>query len=388
MLPRISLILIESNAKARNDMVKILMSCDENVFILAAAADLQEKVHCLQAGNPQIVILEVKEIEQGVKETAFIVSQFPLTTVIVTAYEKNPDWILKLIRAGASEYLTKPIVAVEMVDAVDKVGRLHKQRSGHSIDKGAAISVYNPSGGMGTTTIAVNLAATLAARGEKVALVDLNLFNGDVASFLDLAPRYTLSNVTAKAGQVDASFLKSVIVQHSSGVHVLNGPVDLDDADRILPQQLQEVIGVLQTIFAYTIIDTGGQLFGCNMATFDCSDRILFTTLLNLPALKNAKRYLAAMDDKGFGTNKVKLVVNRHIPKDDIKISDAEKILKTSAYVALPNAYADAKTSINKGQPLVRCYPKSPVTRAMDELASQLVQEVAPNGKAALQEVS
>lgn len=385
MMPLISVVLIDSDAKARNDAMTILKSFGGHIGILAAAADLQEGMKIIQTANPQIVILEVKEIEQGVKETVLLITRFPHTTVFVTAADKNPDWILRLVRAGAGEYLTRPVVAQELAEAIKKVAHLHSQRSGHSINKGTAISVYNPSGGMGTTTIAVNLAATLAARGEKVALVDLNLFSGDVASFLDLAPRYTLSNVTAKTGQIDASFLKSVIVPHSSGVHVLNGPVDLGDADRILPQQLQEVIGVLQTIFAYTIIDTGGQLFGCNMATFDCSDRILFTTLLNLPALKNAKRYLAAMDDKGFGSNKVKLVVNRHIPKDDIKIADAEKILKTSAYVTVPNAYADAKTSINKGEPLVRCYPRSPVTRAMDELARQLVQEMAPSGKAALQ---
>ena len=385
MLSRISLILIENNTKARNDMVNILKSCEGDVGILAVAADLQEKINCLQVGTPQIVILEVKEIEQGVKETAFIVSKYPQSTVIVTAAEKNPDWILRLIRAGASEYLTKPIVAEELVDAVNKVARIHDQRSGHVRNKGTAISVYNPSGGMGTTTIAVNLAATLAARGEKVALIDLNLFSGDIAAFLDLAPRYNLANVTAKTGQIDANFLRSVIVPHSSGMHVLNGPAELGDADRIKPEQLQEVIGILQSIFTYTVIDTGGQLFGCNLATFDCSDHILFTTLLNIPALKNAKRYLAAMDSEGVGADKVKLVVNRHVLKDDIKLADAEKILNTRAYQTVPNAYADAKTSINKGEPLVSCYPHSPVTKAMDELARQLVLDTAANGTTALQ---
>lgn len=379
MMPLISLVLIDSDGKARKETIAILSSLGGHIGILAAVADLQEGMKIIQTANPQIIILEVKEIEQGVKETAYLVSRFQHTTVFVTAADKNPDWILRLVRAGAGEYLTKPVVAQELAEAIQKVSRLHASRSVQNIKKGAAISIYNPSGGMGTTTIAVNLAATLAARGEKVVLLDLNLFSGDVAAFLDLAPRYTLANVTAKTGQIDASFLMSVIVPHSSGVHVLNGPVDLGDADRILPEQLQEVIAILQTIFAYTIIDTGGQLFGCNLATFNCSDRILYTTLLNLPALKNAKRYLAAMDNEGFGADKVKLVVNRHIPKDDIKVADAEKVLNTKAYLTVPNAYADAKTSINKGEPLVSCFPRSPVTKAMDELASQLVQETAAN---------
>lgn len=384
MQPSLSFVIVDSDRHSRNAVEEILKACGD-VSVHASVADFQEGFRVIQKAPPAIVIFEVKDIERGIGEVKQILANFPGTSVFITAQEKNPDWILRLVRVGASEYLTKPIVAAELIDAVNKVSRLHNQRSGPASKKGSAISVYNPSGGMGTTTIAVNLAATLAARGEKVALIDLNLFSGDVAAFLDLAPRYTLSNVTAKTGQIDASFLRSVIVPHSSGVHVLNGPVDLGDADRILPEQLQEVIGILQTIFAYTIIDTGGQLFGCNMATFDCSDRILFTTLLNIPALKNAKRYLAAMDNEGFGGDKVKLVVNRHILKDDIKLADAEKILNTRAYQTVPNAYADAKTSINKGEPLVSCYPHSPVTKAMDELAGQLLLETAGNGKAALQ---
>ena len=385
MKPLLSLLLIDRDAKARYDTLAILKPLGDHAVKLAEAADFQEGLKIIHSADPQIIILEVKEVEQGVKETAFIVSKFPHISVFVTAADKNPDWILRLIRAGASEYLTKPIVAAELVDAVNKVSRLLNQQSHHTSKKGSAISVYNPSGGMGTTTIAVNLAATLAAKGEKVALLDLNLFSGDIAAFLDLAPRYNLANVTSKIGQLDASFLRSVIVPHVSGVHVLNGPEDLGDADRILPEQLQEVIAILQSIFAYTIIDTGGQLFGCNLATFNCSDHILFTTVLNLPALKNAKRYLAAMDNEGLGTDKVKLVINRHIPKDDIKLTDAEKVLNTKAYQIVPNAYADAKTSINKGKPLISCFPQSPVTKAMGELARQLVLETSATGNTALQ---
>ena len=120
------------------------------------------------------------------------------------------------------------------------------------------------------------------------------------------------------------------MVQHAAGLQVLNGPVDLEDAERIAPILVREAIAVLRTIFAYIVIDTGGQLSECNLETFRCSDRILFTTVLNLPAIRNAKRYLATMNNGGFGPDKVKLLINRHLARDDIKIADAERILKTS----------------------------------------------------------
>ncbi|HEY3308137.1 MAG TPA: AAA family ATPase [Desulfuromonadaceae bacterium] len=383
MLPQASLVLIDSDSRARNDAMAILKPLQGHVNVLAAVPDLQEGMKVIQSGKPQIVILGVKEIEQGVKDTAFLLARFPQTSLFVTASDKNPDWILRLVRAGAGEYLTRPVVAQELVEAIQKVARLHAQRSGQNCEKGSAIAVYNPSAGMGTTTIAVNLAATLAKQGKQVAVVDLNLFSGDVGAFLDLTPRYTLSSITAKKGQIDASLLKSIVVQHDSGIHVLSAPRDLLEADRIAPELLQEVLAVLRTIFDYTIIDSGGPLFGCNLATFDCSDRVLFTTLLNLPALNNAKRYFMAMDREGLGTDRVKLVVSRHNPKDDIKVGDAEKILNTKIYQTVPNAYADASSSINKGVPLVSCYPRSPVTKAVEDLARQLIQEEKTTGKLA-----
>ncbi len=377
MTPELSIILRESDTGAINDIAAVLKTFDGSVGKPAVAADFQEVLALIKNGEPHVIFLEVTDVEQGVIETTSLVSRFSQTTVIVTATEKNSDWILRLIRAGASEYLTKPIIPSELAAAIHKVTRLRAQNNESSGQKGTVIAVYNPSAGMGTTTIAVNLAASLSARGEKVVLVDLNLFSGDVTAFLDLTPRYTLASITSRPGQVDASFLRSVIVPHSSGVHVLCGPVDLGEADRIQPGQLRDVIAVLQGIYSYTIIDAGGQLFGCNLATFESSDKVLFVTLLNLPALKNAKRYLAAMSSEGLGPDKVKLIINRHLPKDDIKVADAEKVLNTRTYLTVPNAFADVKTAINKGVPLTVCNPRSPVMKAMDDLAKQIHLDTA-----------
>lgn len=383
-----SIVVVESDRRTLHDVADCLKSFGGISGTLAMAPTFQEGIKHIHSDVAQIFFLEVIEIEQGVKEITSLVRQYPQMTVIVTATEKNPDWILRLIRAGASEYLTKPIDTAEMVASLQRVVRLHQQKNETHRTRGTVISCYNPSGGMGTTTLAVNLAASLAAHREKVILVDLNLSCGDVASFLDLTPRYTLASVTAGRGLIDTNFLKSVIVTHASGVHVLCAPHDLGETARIQPEQLRDVIAVLQSTYNYVILDTGGQLSGSNQTVFECSDLILFITLLSLPALKNAKRYLAAINNEVPGSGKVRLLINRYFPKDDIKISDAEKVLNIKAFATVPNAYQDVKTSINKGVPLVTCFPASPLRKAMDDLVKKISMEKISSDRAVLRDSS
>ncbi|WP_051292912.1 AAA family ATPase [Citrifermentans bremense] len=369
--------LIDSDAASVSQINSTLMNMEGNVRLVGAARNLQEGMQAIQTSSPHIVILEVNDLERGTRETELLLSRCPQSTAFISSAAMSPEWILKLIRAGASEYLTRPVPAAELVDAINKVARQRTAKNLHASNCGTVFSVYHPSGGVGTTTIAVNLAAMLAAQGHSTVLVDLNLYSGDVSAFLDLSPRYTLTDVMPKAGQIDASFLKSVIAPHPSGMHVLEGPTHMEEANQITTELLQEVIGVLRTTFEYTVIDTGGELFGCNLATFKLSDRILFATILTVPCLRTAKRYLTAMADVGFGPDRVKLVVNRYLPRDDIKISDAEKVLRTKAYHMLPNNYADLKTSVNKGVPLALYLPKSSFSKSMDQMARQLCQDSA-----------
>ncbi|ACH38849.1 Flp pilus polar localization response receiver ATPase TadZ, FlhG domain-containing [Citrifermentans bemidjiense Bem] len=373
MKQQITAFLIDSDTASASKINSTLMSMEGEARLLGAARNLQEGMQAIQASNPNIVILEVNDLERGTKETELLLSRCPQSAAFISSAAMSPEWILKLIRAGASEYLSRPILAAELIDAVNKVARRRTVK--HAPNTGTVFSVYHPSGGVGTTTIAVNLAAMLSAQGHSTALVDLNLYSGDVSAFLDLTPRYTLADVMPKAGQIDASFLKSVIAPHPSGVHVLDCPGHVAETNRITTELLQEVIDVLRTIFEYTVIDTGGELFGCNLATFNLSNRILFATVLTVPCLRTAKRYLTAMADVGLGPDRVKLVVNRYLPRDDIRISDAEKVLRTKAYHMLPNNYTDHKTSVNKGVPLALYLTRSSFSKSMDQLARQLCQD-------------
>ncbi len=374
MPPYLSIAIINSNDASRKALEAILKQFGESVKVVGSVADFVEGIRLIQTANPMVVILEVYDAATGTEEIKHILSKFPRTSVFVTSAEKSSDMILSTMRAGAVEYLLEPVEPSDLAEALQKVGRLWVTTSADSGQAGKIISVYNPIGGMGTTTVAVNLAATIAAGGGKVALVDLNLYSGDVSSFLDVNPAYTLSSVTSNVARLDASFLMSVMTKHASGVYVLTEPLEVDEALDITPEQIVRVLALLKRVFSHVVIDTGGSIAGCNQTIFESSDHILFNTVLSLPSLKNAKRYLTALEKKGLHKEKVKLVVNRYLSRADIQITDAEKVLDHKVFLTIPNEYKDVIASINKGTPIVSMAPRSPVSKAIVRLYELLNQ--------------
>ena len=371
MPPTLTIVIIDPDRDSRKSIESIIAPYGDKIVINDSVDTIQEGLRAIQATHPIVTIIAINDLEQGIKDIQSIFAVAPQNTVFVTTAEKNPDWILKLIRAGAQEYLLKPLEANDLLEGLQKAGRLYIDRSPkiEPVANGKLISVYNPIGGMGTTTIAVNLAAALAQKSDKVALVDLNFFSGDAAIFLDLNPKYTLSSLTANVSRLDDNFLMSVMARHASGVYLLSDPLDVDEAVEITPEQIQRILLFLKGIFDYVIIDTGGPLHGINQLTFENSNKIIYNTILSLPALKNALRYMVAMQKHGVERNKVMILINRYLSRSDIKIADAEKILGQKVFMTIPNEYSDVSDSINKGKPLVNLYPRSPVSKAIMDIA-------------------
>lgn len=372
MPPHMTILLIDSDPVSISTVEYLHKQHGEVIKVVAVARDFNEGVKAIQKTAPMVVVLHVSELEKGIEETKLLLSTFPHISVFVTAAKEHTDWILSLMRAGAIEYLFHPLEPSELADALQKVGRLWFPKVEPEKKRGKIISVFNPVGGMGTTTVAVNLAAALATGGQKVALVDLNLFSGDVSSFLDINPTYTLSSVTSNITRMDANFLMTVMEKHASGMYVLTEPLEVDETCNITPEHIRRILGFLGEVFPFVIVDTGGQMEGCNTAVFETSHHILYTTVLNLPSLKNTKRYIAAMERKGFQKGRVKLIVNRFSPKADIHVEDAEKVLDWKVFISIPNEYADVVESINKGIPIVTLSPRSAVSKAIVRLADML----------------
>lgn len=375
MPPHISMVIIDSDKPSRDVIASIVRPFADTIRIEGSVDDFGEGLKVIQKTSPNIVILEVNNLERGIEELQYLHANYSQLSVIVTSLEKNPEWILKLMRAGAVEYLLRPVAQDDLIQALTKLGRFWFTKPEEQKQVGKIVAVYYPTGGVGVTTVAVNLAAELASATTKVALVDLNLFAGDISTFLDVNPSYTLSSVTNNIARLDASFLMGVMTRHSSGPYVLTEPTEVDEAINITPEQVNRLLQFLKGIFDYVVVDCGGQLSGCTMAIMENANLIFFTTVLSLPTIKTAKRYLTAMERKGIRKDRLKLLINRFIPKADIQIKDAERVLGYQVFQAVPNEYENIIASINKGMPAVKLLPRASVSRSFVELAEKVKKE-------------
>jgi pilus assembly protein CpaE len=262
--------------------------------------------------------------------------------------------ILKSIRAGAREFLTLPTEAGELLGII---GRLLSDRDDATVStvRGPRIfTVTGAAGGVGSTTLAVNLATSMAAGDrEETILLDFDLMFGSVDACLDIIPDNTLFNVVQSFDRLDPTLLKRSMTRHSSGLYVLPRPVALEDAAKIEPEKLKRLLGLLRAAFPCLVIDTSKGLQASDFVAFEMADVILIVIVLDLTCLRNTSRLLNLFSQFEGMTDKVKLVVNRAGSiESEISVKKAEETLKLPISWQIPLAVKPFQNARIRGVPL------------------------------------
>jgi pilus assembly protein CpaE len=262
--------------------------------------------------------------------------------------------------------------------------------------RGAIIEVIGAKGGVGTTTLAVNLAASLAARGDGPVLVmDLNLAGGEVPLFLDLAPKYHWGEAFRDISRLDASFLMSLVARRSETLHVLAAPSSLDDLKLATPEAMSRLLELMRSVFSAVVIDGGQYLDEVALAAVSAADTVLLAMVQNLPCVASVKRFLQHLGQPGadqadgpgngllpagtFREGALRLVVNRHLKDNDLTVADLEQAVGRTTFWQVPNDYTATLAAMNHGRTLAECAPKSPVAASLRALADALVPPGPPS---------
>ena len=370
----ISVVIIDSDIDSINTMLKYMKSMDSKVIVEGTATTFENGFELVHKKRPMVVIIEVSEkIDLSLERISQILSRFSQVSIFATSLDKSSDTILKVMRAGATEYLLRPVTEADLTYALQKVGRLWLTRPAPEDEAGRIFTVFSPKGGVGVTTIAINLATDIFDATKKpTILVDLDLNSGDATTFLNMKPSYTISDVTLNISRLDKSFLQGVVAKHDSGIYVLAEPQKVEEGVSISGADIKKVLSLLKSMFKYIIIDAE-TISDRTTTALEMSDMILLLFFMSLPGIRNMQRYLRYFDKMGFGRDRVKLVANRYVKKSDIRVEDAEKALNYPIFWTVPNDYDTTMSCLNKGIPINMGASRSQLNSALNDLARAII---------------
>jgi pilus assembly protein CpaE len=286
--------------------------------------------------------------------------------VVVVGASKDPDLILGALRAGAREF----VVGTDTVELRRVVAALARAVAGAA--RGDLIAVFNARGGVGATTLAVNLAGSLARRDERVCLLDVDLHLGDVLPFLDLPGGYSLTDVIANMSRLDRELLDASVTRHRSGLRVVAQSGRLEDAERMPAGGLRPVLDFLASHYDHLVVDGLRGFDELSLSVLDASQQIIMVLTQDVPAVRSARRCLQLFRQLGYPDAKVKLVVNRHQRGSDITSEVIAETVGLPVTHTLSNDFGSAIAAINRGVMLQELAPRSPLTRDLDELPAAL----------------
>jgi len=377
-------ILVDSDAESLATLRRVLAASPTTV-VVGEFPDVAQALVEGPARNPDLVIAEIPRnvaaegVDSAVRVVENISRTLPKTAILLTGPMVPADTVIRLLRAGAVEFLTRPVERTDVVAALDKLGRFHRGTSAQR-RHGSLTSVFSTKGGVGVTTVAANLAVALASRGsDSVLLVDLDSHHSDVATVLNLRATYSVLDAFENVARMDESFLRGLLVKHASGAWVLPGPQRMERI-QFGAEPVRIGLEVMRSYFDHIVLDLRHDLDPGTATALELSDNILFLTTVDVAAVRSSIAGLAAFRQLGLPPQRVKVVVMRENTGDDMSAKHVREALGIPIFWRVPNDYPAVIASTNAGDPVVTAAPRSKVARSMRQLSDHIAQHKPEGG--------
>jgi pilus assembly protein CpaE len=347
--------------------------------------------------RPDLLIFELSDTpDKEFQAVNALLNADELGEVFFAAEHSDPSVLLRAIQIGAREFFTLPIDEEEIGRALGRFKKRWKPKVEEEPEPGKIghiINVIGSKGGTGTTTVAVNLAVSLAeSKGApSVALIDMNLLFGEIPLFLGIKPSYHWGEITKNITRLDNTFLKNILSLGASGVYVLPSPAYLDRYISATPEVMERLLSVMSRMFDFVVIDGGQSVDNIALKILEKSHTVLLVSVLSVPCLSNTNKLLKSFSDLGYPKKeRINVIINRYIKNVDISIEDAETAIGNKIFWRIDNDYQATMSAINKGQSLTQCAPRASITKNFKEMAETLLQPdsqpVSPSQKGKKQE--
>lgn len=287
------------------------------------------------------------------------------THVIAVGPAQDAKLVLRALRGAVDDYLDQDELEVELEAALGRLRTSDRMQG----EAGKVITLLAPSGGSGSSTLAVNLATVLAAKYKTTALVDLKLESGDVASLLDLKPQFTIADLCQDVERMDAALFERALVRHDTGVHLLAAPRLLREVEQVSPEAVSQVLQLARSSFPFVLVDLDHSFRKEQAAALRHTDVLMIVLRLDFVSLRQTRRAIEYVVDKGFSQDHIRLVVNRYGQPKEIPYSKAEEALGMKITHYVPDDPRTVNRANNNGVPMVLDAPSARISKSLSELA-------------------
>jgi len=346
-------------------------------------ADYQSGLRDLRDPDLVIVLLGA-DPTAGLNVIEDVLRALPATRVLALSQSESSELIIRAMRSGADEFLPLPVAASALLKICIKVSEARRCSSAAQARRGEVWVAYSPKGGVGVTTLVTNLAFAVRATQRNTALLDLDIYNGDLALFLNLTPTYTLRDIASNFRRLDSVFLQGTMTRHASGIELLAAPpASIGEPPlELTGDHVQGIIELLRSLHEVTLVDTAGLPSDATRAAFGAATRILLVTELTIPSLRGCIRTLDWLREDGIEVeSRVEIVVNKYINKaPEVPLADATRTLKLPVRALLPRDDATALAAVNNGLSLESVRAGTALERAIATLLTAATP--APEGAA------
>ena len=374
MYVQLNCVIVDADEANRQELAVFLNSMGVNVMAqMPAAEGLLSLLGRPDA--PQLVIVNLDPgAQESLKKIGHLPRQFTGTSFFLMSEVVDANLLMEAMHLGVKEFIPLPMSEKKFAAALERVAQ------SYGMGKRAKIIHVVPTiGGCGSTTVACNVAASLAKSGAKTVVIDMDLIRGGVASAFDARPRFTIADVMDSADKVDKQLLDNALTMHQgSGLAILARPELPEDTQRVNAAGVARLLSLLGRMFDYVVIDSIMSIDPVYATTIQATDVTLLVMQLNVPSAKNAERYVGCLRRMGIEASKLKILVNRYVKKGcDIEPEEVERALGLKIVWMVPNDFKNAIAAINFGEPVVLRAPRAEIATSLAALAGQL------NGRAA-----
>jgi pilus assembly protein CpaE len=400
MAEQIRVLIVDDIPETRDHLSKLL-GFEGDIDVVGAAASGVEALRLAASLTPDIVLMDINMPDMdGIATTEQLSRDNPTTSIIMMSVQGEADYLRRSMLAGAREFLVKPFSSDELTASIRGVFSREREKQSRIVatgtttsgggvvaqtesgEPGQIIAVFSPKGGVGRTTVAVNLAVAAATElGKKVVLVDGSFQFGDVGVLLNLNPKNkSIADLAPELDQAghEVESIDTFVINHSAGIRVLLAPPTPEMAELIKPDGVRRVLDALRMTHDLVVVDCTAFFNDTTLAILDAADTILTMLSLEITSIKNMRLFLEVADQLGYEGGKIRLVLNRADSALGIKVSDVEHSIGRKVDETIVSDGRSVVYALNRGVPFFLSNREAQVSQDILRLARAVAGERAP----------